>query len=106
MYEKLWKHLNQKVRKNCRPGVFLLLLTAGWCAAGVLLGGLIAVMLQKELMVKLMIVVCAGGYSALIPGFLGGIFYLYRLNLRRSVSDKALKKDIENLCYMENKTAV
>ena len=29
----------------------------------------------------------AGGYAGLIPGFFGGIFYLYRMDLRKPSAD-------------------
>lgn len=105
MYEKLWNRLNQNIKKSSCPAVFLLILTVGWGVAGAMIGALIPLGVQKELMVKLMIILCTGGYSALIPGFFGGIFYLYRLNLRRS-SKQSEEKVVKSPCYVENKTAV
>ena len=82
MYKVLWNHLDQNLKKAPAPAVFLALLTAGWSAAGILAGLLVCLELQTELMVKLTVILCAGGYAGLIPGFFGGIFYLYRMDLQ------------------------
>ena len=44
---------------------------------------------DRELMVKLIVILCAGGYAGLIPGFFGGILYLYRMNLQKPSADSA-----------------
>ena len=80
MYKVLWNHLDQNLKKAPAPAVFLALLTAGWSVAGILAGLLVCLELQTELMVKLTVILCAGGYAGLIPGFFG---YLYRMDLRK-----------------------
>ena len=87
MYKVLWNHLNQNLKKAPAPAVFLALLTVGWSAAGILAGLLVCLKFQTELMVKLTMILCAGGYTGLIPGFFGGIFYLYRMDLRKPSAD-------------------
>ena len=55
-----------------------------YCIGILILAGLLVCLeLQTELMVKLTVILCAGGYAGLIPGFFGGIFYLYRMDLRK-----------------------
>ena len=46
-------------------------------------------------MVKLIVILCAGGYAGLIPGFFGGILYLYRMDLRKPSADPAAEADLE-----------
>ena len=89
MYKVLWNHLDQNLKKAPAPAVFLALLTSGWSVAGILAGLLVCLELQTELMVKLTVILCAGGYAGLIPGFFGGIFYLYRMDLRKTSADPA-----------------
>ena len=62
MYKTLWNHLAQNKKKAPAPAVFLALLT---------------------------VILCTGGYAGLIPGFFGGIFYLYRMDLRKTSADPA-----------------
>ena len=69
MYKVLWNHLDQNLKKAPAPAVFLALLTAGWSAAGILAGLLVCLELQTELMVKLTVILCAGGYAGLIPQY-------------------------------------
>lgn len=88
MYKALWNHLDQNLKKAPAPAVFLALLTAGWSAAGILAGLLVCLELQTEsdgeadddLM-------CWWIRPGLIPGFFGGIFYLYRMDLRKPSAD-------------------
>ena len=90
MYKVLWNHLDQNLKKGpCASCFFLHFLTAGWSVAGILAGLLVCLELQTELMVKLTVILCAGGYAGLIPGFFGGIFYLYRMDLRKPSADPA-----------------
>lgn len=89
MYKVLWNHLDQNLKKAPTPAVFLALLTVGWSVAGILAGLLVCLELQTELMVKLTVILCAGGYAGLIPGFFGGILYLYRMDLRKASADPA-----------------
>ena len=89
MYKALWNHLDQNKKKAPAPAVFLVLLTVGWSVAGILAGLLVCLGLQTELMVKLTVILCTGGYAGLIPGFFGGIFYLYRMDLRKPSADPA-----------------
>ena len=83
MYKTLWNSLEHHMKSVHRPAVFLVLLTIGWSVIGVLAGLLVCLGLQTELMVKLTVILCTGGYAGLILGFFGGIFYLYRMDLRR-----------------------
>ena len=71
MYKVLWNHLDQNLKKAPAPAVFLALLTAGWSVAGILAGLLGCLELQTERMVKLTVILCAGGYAGLILGFFG-----------------------------------
>ena len=95
MYKALWNHLDQNKKKAPAPAVFLVLLTVGWSVAGILAGLLVCLGLQTELMVKLTVILCTGGYAGLIPGFFGGIFYLYRMDLRKPSADPAAEADPE-----------
>lgn len=88
MYKTLWNYLNENHMKSAhRPAAFLALLTVGWSVIGVLAGLLVCLGLQKELMIKLTVILCTGGYAGLILGFFGGIFYLYRMDLRRRFAE-------------------
>ena len=91
MYKTLWNHLDQNKKKAPAPAVFLTLLTAGWSVAGLL----VCLGLQTELMVKLTVILCAGGYAGLIPGFFGGILYLYRMDLQKPSADSAADLAVE-----------
>lgn len=106
MYKKLWNHLNANHTKSVhRPAVFLVLLTAGWSVIGVLAGLLVCLRLQTELMVKLTVILCTGGYAGLILGFFGGIFYLYRLDLRRRFVERSAdeeKASVDSIIYLTN----
>ena len=89
MYKTLWNQLAQNKKKAPAPAVFLALLTAGWSTAGILAGLFVCLGLQTELMVKLTVILCTGGYAGLIPGFFCGIFYLYRMDLQKPSADSA-----------------
>lgn len=107
MYKTLWNHLAQNKKKAPAPTVFLALLTAGWSTAGILSGLLVCLGLQTELMVKLTVILCTGGYAGLIPGFFGGIFYLYRMDLRKTSADPVAdpeksSSDPASLIYFHN----
>ena len=108
MYRTLWNHLNVNHPKSAhRPAVFLVLLTVGWSIIGILAGLLVCLGIQKELMIKLTVILCTGGYAGLIPGFFGGIFYLYRMDLRRRFverSDDEEKASLDSLIYLINKS--
>lgn len=107
MYKALWNHLDQNKKKAPAPAVFLTLLTVGWSVAGILAGSLVCLGLQTELLVKLTVILCAGGYAGLIPGFFGGIFYLYRMDLQKPSADSAAEPekasaDPASLIYFHN----
>ena len=77
--------------------------------AGVLAGLIVCLGIQKELMIKLTVILCAGGYAGLILGFFGGIFFLYKMDLRKRFADRATDKEnaTENtLVYLTNHKAV
>lgn len=78
MYRTFWNYLKQHMNVSHRPTIFLFLLTAGWTEAGLLLGLAVCLGLPLESAQKLAVALCAGGYAGLIPGFLGGILFLYR----------------------------
>lgn len=110
MYKTLWNYLNENHMKSAhRPAAFLALLTVGWSVIGVLAGLLVCLGLQKELMVKLTVILCTGGYAGLILGFFGGIFYLYRMDLRRRFAERSAdeeKSSVDSLVYLTNNKAV
>ena len=81
MYKVLWNHLDQNLKKAPAPAVFLALLTAGWSVAGILAGLLVCLELQTELMVKLTVILCAGGYAGNLLRILQLIWQLKRKKL-------------------------
>ena len=109
MYKTLWNYLKEHVKREHRTTAFLSLLTVGWSVAGVLAGLIVCLGIQKELMVKLTVILCAGGYAGLILGFFGGVFFLYKMDLRKRFADRAADKEnsTENtLVYLTNHKAV
>ncbi len=109
MYKTLWNYLKEHVKREHRTTAFLSLLTVGWSVAGVLAGLIVCLGIQKELMIKLTVILCAGGYAGLILGFFGGIFFLYKMDLRKRFADRATDKEnaTENtLVYLTNHKAV
>ena len=89
MYKTLWNYLKEHVKREHRTTAFLSLLTVGWGVAGVLAGLIVCLGIQKELIVKLTVILCTGGYAGLIFGFFGGIFFLYKMDLRNRFADRA-----------------
>lgn len=112
MYNTLWNYLKHHMKSKYRPAGFLTILTVGWAITGVLAGLLVCLGIQKELIVKLTVILCTGGYAGLILGFFGGIFYLYRMDLRRRFSDYPAedsdkkKASVNSFIYLTNKKAV
>lgn len=79
MYKKLWKKLNQNHTAAHTSAIYLTVMTLGW----MLVGGLADLILPFNMESKLTLFICFGGYSGLIFGLFGGIFYLYQLNLKK-----------------------
>lgn len=83
MYQKLW-NFTQKHTKNTRTAfLFLFILIAGWSIAGFIVGTLLCLTTAMSLPVQLTVLLCTTGYAGLVPGFFAGIFFLYKLNLKR-----------------------
>ena len=105
MYKTLWNYLKEHVKREHRTTAFLSLLTVGWSVAGVLAGLIVCLGIQKELMVKLSVILCAGGYAGLILGFFGGVFFLYKMDLRKRFADRAAdaeKSSADSLIYFNS----
>lgn len=50
---------------------------------GLVVGTLLCLTTAMTLPVQLTVLLCTTGYAGLIPGFFAGIFFLYKLNLKR-----------------------
>lgn len=84
MYKSLWNLVHNHVKETLVTPVFLITSTVGWTIIGLLLGGISYLMAGNAAFItKLTILFCATGYAIVIPGFLGGIFFLYRVSLHR-----------------------
>lgn len=84
MYKSLWNLVHNHVKEAHVTPVFLVASTVGWTIIGLLLGCIGYLMAGNAAFItKLTILFCATGYATVIPGFLGGIFFLYRVSLRR-----------------------
>lgn len=79
MYKTLWNYVSKHSKKSSTTSVFLPVLVLEWTMLGLLAGALIWPFLQNTTaLVKATVVLCSGGYTGLIFGFFGGIFYIYR----------------------------
>lgn len=79
MYKTLWNYVSKHSKKSSSASVFLPVLVLEWTVLGLFAGALICLFLHNTTaLVKATIVLCSGGYSGLIFGFLGGIFYIYK----------------------------
>ena len=83
MYQKLWKFMKKHTKKTHTAFLFLFTLIAGWSIAGLAVGTLLCMTTTLTLPVQLTVLLCTTGYAGLIPGFFAGIFFLYKLNLKR-----------------------
>lgn len=83
MYQKLWNFTQKHTRNTHTASLFLFILIAGWSIAGLAVGTLLCQITAMTLPVQLTILLCTTGYAGLIPGFFAGIFFLYKLNLKR-----------------------
>lgn len=84
MYKSLWNLVHKHVKEAHVTPVFLVTSTVGWTVIGFLLGSIGYLMAgDVAFITKLTILFCATGYATVIPGFLGGIFFLYRVSLHR-----------------------
>ena len=64
MYKTVWNFMNHHVKSSHVSAMFLAALLAGWTLIGLLAGSVV--------------LFCSAGYTGLIFGFFGGIFYLYQ----------------------------
>lgn len=84
MYKSLWNLVHNHVKEAHVTPVFLVASTVGWTIIGLLPGCIGYLMAGNAAFItKLTILFCATGYATIIPGFLGGIFFLYRVSLHR-----------------------
>ena len=84
MYKSLWNLIHNHVKEAHVTPVFLVASTVGWTIIGLLPGCIGYLMAGNAAFItKLTILFCATGYATVIPGFLGGIFFLYRVSLHR-----------------------
>lgn len=83
MYQKLWNFTKKHTRKTHTVFLFLFTLITGWSIVGLVIGTLLCLTTAMSLPVQLTVLLCTTGYAGLIPGFFAGIFFLYKLNLKR-----------------------
>ncbi len=83
MYQKLWNFTKKHTRKPHTAFLFLFTLITGWSIVGLVIGTLLCLTTVMSLPVQLTVLLCTTGYAGLIPGFFAGIFFLYKLNLKR-----------------------
>lgn len=83
MYQKLWNFTKKHIRKTHTAFLFLFTLITGWSIVGLVIGTLLCLTTAMSLPVQLTVLLCTTGYAGLIPGFFAGIFFLYKLNLKR-----------------------
>lgn len=83
MYQKLWNFTKKHARKTHTAFLFLFTLITGWSIVGLVIGTLLCLTTAMSLPVQLTVLLCTTGYAGLIPGFFAGIFFLYKLNLKR-----------------------
>ena len=83
MYQKLWNFTKKLTRKTHTAFLFLFTLITGWSIVGLVIGTLLCLTTAMSLPVQLTVLLCTTGYAGLIPGFFAGIFFLYKLNLKR-----------------------
>ena len=84
MYKTLWNYVENHVKEAHATPVFLAAATIGWAVIGLLLGGIGNLIAgNAAFMTRLTVLFCATGYAGIIPGFLGGIFFLYKVSLSR-----------------------
>lgn len=83
MYQKLWNFTEKHTRKTHTAFLFLFTLITGWSIVGLVIGTLLCLTTAMSLPVQLTVLLCTTGYAGLIPGFFAGIFFLYKLNLKR-----------------------
>ena len=84
MYKSLWNFIDKHIERSHVTPVFLVASTTVWTIIGLFLGGIGYLMAGNAAFItKLTILFCACGYAAVIPGFFGGIFFLYRVSLSR-----------------------
>ena len=67
MYKTVWNFMNHHVKSSHVSAMFLAALLAGWTLIGTI-----------SLSTKAVVLFCSAGYTGLIFGFFGGIFYLYQ----------------------------
>ena len=83
MYQKLWNFTKKHTRNTHTAFLFLFTLITGWSIVGLVIGTLLCLTTAMSLPVQLTVLLCTTGYAGLIPGFFAGIFFLYKLNLKR-----------------------
>lgn len=83
MYQKLWNFTKKHTRNTHTAFLFLFTLITGWSIVGLVVGTLLCLTTTMSLPVQLTVLLCTTGYAGLIPGFFAGIFFLYKLNLKR-----------------------
>ena len=78
MYNTVWNFINQHVKKSHVSAMFLAALLTGWTLIGLLAGSVVCLVGNISLSTKAIVLFCSAGYTGLIFGFFGGIFYLYQ----------------------------
>lgn len=81
MYKTVWNFMNHHVKSSHVSAMFLAALLAGWTLIGLLtgsVGSVVCLISAISLFTKTVVLFCSAGYTGLIFGFFGGIFYLYQ----------------------------
>ena len=86
MYKTVWNFMYHHVKSSHVSAMFLAALLAGWTLIGLLAGSVVCLISTISLSTKTIVLFCSAGYTGLIFGFFGGIFYLYQKNVPRKES--------------------
>ena len=73
MYKTVWNFMNHHVKSSHVSAMFLAALLIGLLA-----GSVVCLISTISLSTKTIVLFCSAGYTGLIFGFFGGIFYLYQ----------------------------
>ena len=95
MYKSLLNLIHKHVKEAHVTPVFLATATIGWAVIGLLLGGIgYLIAGNAAFITKLTILFCTCGYAGVIPGFFGGICFLYKISLSREPHPESLSVKI------------